>query len=71
MWRRYFTPEAKAKMEALVGDLKVALAARIQRLDWMSPATKAKALEKALAAHREGRLPGQMARLFRSAPLAG
>ena len=43
---KYFTPEAKAKMEALVGDLKVALAARIQRLDWMSPATKAKALEK-------------------------
>ncbi len=43
---RYFTPEAKAKMEALVGDLKVALAARIQRLDWMSPTTKAKALEK-------------------------
>jgi putative endopeptidase len=33
-------------MEGLVGDLKVALAARIQRLDWMSPATKAKALEK-------------------------
>jgi putative endopeptidase len=43
---KYFTPEAKAKMEALVGDLKVALAARIQRLDWMSPTTKAKALEK-------------------------
>ena len=43
---KYFTPEAKAKMEALVGDLKVALAARIQRLDWMSPQTKAKALEK-------------------------
>ncbi len=43
---KYFTPEAKAKMESLVGDLKVALAARIQRLDWMSPATKAKALEK-------------------------
>ena len=33
-------------MEALVGDLKVALAARIQRLDWMSPVTKTKALEK-------------------------
>jgi putative endopeptidase len=43
---KYFTPEAKAKMEALVGDLKVALAARIQRLDWMSPATKAKAEQK-------------------------
>jgi len=43
---RYLTPQAKAKMEALVGDLKVALAARIQRLDWMTPTTKAKALEK-------------------------
>ncbi len=43
---KYFTPEAKATMEGLVGDLKVALAARIQRLDWMTPATKAKALEK-------------------------
>ena len=43
---KYFTPEAKAKMEALIGDLKVALAARIQRLDWMTPPTKAKALEK-------------------------
>ena len=43
---KYFTPEAKAKIEGLVGDLKVALAARIQRLDWMSPTTKAKALDK-------------------------
>ena len=43
---RYFTPEAKAKMEALIGDLKVSLAARLQRLQWMSPETKAKALEK-------------------------
>ena len=42
----YFPPESKAKAEALVGDLRVALAARIQRLDWMTPATKAKALEK-------------------------
>jgi putative endopeptidase len=42
----YFTPEAKAKMDALVGNVKAALGARIQRLDWMSPETKAKALEK-------------------------
>jgi putative endopeptidase len=33
-------------MEALIGDLRTALAARIQRVDWMSPATRAKALEK-------------------------
>ena len=43
---KYFTPEAKAKMDALVGDLKTALAGRIQRVAWMSPETKAKALEK-------------------------
>jgi putative endopeptidase len=43
---RYFTPEAKAKMDALVAELRVALGARIQRLDWMSPETKAKAQDK-------------------------
>ena len=43
---QYFPPDAKAKMDALVGDLKTALAARIQRLGWMSPQTKTKALEK-------------------------
>ncbi len=43
---RYFTPEAKAKIDALVGNVKVALAARIERVAWMSPDTKAKALEK-------------------------
>jgi putative endopeptidase len=43
---KYFPAESKAKAEALVGDLRIALAARIQRLEWMTPATKAKALEK-------------------------
>jgi len=43
---QYFTPEAKAKMDALVGDLRTAMAARIQRLEWMSPRTKQRALEK-------------------------
>jgi putative endopeptidase len=43
---RYFTPEAKAKADALVANLLKAYAADIQTLDWMSPATKAKALEK-------------------------
>lgn len=42
----YFPPENKARMEALVGDLKSAMAARIQKLDWMGPETKQKALEK-------------------------
>ncbi|MDR3506342.1 MAG: M13-type metalloendopeptidase [Caulobacteraceae bacterium] len=43
---QYFTPQAKAQMDALVGDLKTALHGRIERLTWMSPDTKAKALEK-------------------------
>ena len=33
-------------MEALVGDLQTALGARIQKLEWMSPQTKTRALEK-------------------------
>jgi putative endopeptidase len=43
---RYFPPEAKAQAEALVANLRVALGARIQTLDWMSPETKKSALEK-------------------------
>jgi putative endopeptidase len=43
---RHFPPQSKAKMDDLVGELKIALRARIERLDWMSPQTKAKALEK-------------------------
>jgi putative endopeptidase len=43
---RYFSADAKAKMEALVGNLKVAFDHRLRELDWMSDATKARALEK-------------------------
>ncbi len=43
---RYFPPESKAKMDALVADVRTALKARIEKLSWMSPETKAKALEK-------------------------
>ena len=43
---RYFKPEAKEKMKELVGNLEAAFQERIQRLDWMSEATKAKALAK-------------------------
>ncbi len=42
----YFPPQAKARMEALVVNLKLAMAGRIRANDWMSPATKAAALEK-------------------------
>ena len=42
----YFPPEAKAKIEALVANVKAAMRARLERLDWMTPATKAEALKK-------------------------
>ena len=47
----YFPPEAKAKMEALVGDLRIAMRARIERVSWMTEATRAKALEKLAQFH--------------------
>lgn len=43
---RYFPPAAKAKIEVLVMNVKAAMRARLERLDWMSPATKAEALKK-------------------------
>jgi len=43
---RYFPPAAKAKIEALVADVKAAMRARLERVDWMSPATKVEALRK-------------------------
>jgi putative endopeptidase len=42
----YFPPESKAKMEKLVADLRTAMKMRIQKLDWMSPETKTRAVEK-------------------------
>ena len=43
---RYFPPAAKARMEQLVENLRTAYGESIRELDWMSEATKAKALEK-------------------------
>jgi len=43
---KYFPPSAKAKIEALVANLKAAYHARIEKLDWMGPATKKEALKK-------------------------
>ncbi|MET0580884.1 MAG: M13-type metalloendopeptidase [Pseudoxanthomonas sp.] len=41
-----FPAESKAKMEALVGNLRTALKARIENLNWMSDETKKKAIAK-------------------------
>ena len=43
---KYFPPEAKARAEELVTNIRNALKARIQNLDWMSDETKAKAIAK-------------------------
>ncbi len=43
---RYFKPEAKARMDALVKNLRNAYSVGIDSLEWMSPATKAAAKDK-------------------------
>lgn len=43
---RHFPPESKAQMDELVGNLRKALADRIEKLSWMSAETKARAQEK-------------------------
>lgn len=43
---KYFSPEAKAKVNQMVDDLRDAFAQRIERLDWMSAETKTEALKK-------------------------
>jgi len=43
---KYFKPEAKTYMVNLVNNMQATFAERIKRLDWMSEATKQKALEK-------------------------
>jgi putative endopeptidase len=44
--QRYFSPEAKAKAQAMCDDIVKAFGKRIDALEWMSPETKAKAREK-------------------------
>jgi putative endopeptidase len=43
---KYFPPSSKEKMLKLVGDLQKSLGRHIEHLEWMSPETKTKALEK-------------------------
>lgn len=43
---KHFPPEAKAKVTAMVQNLKVALRARLEGLAWMEPTTKREALRK-------------------------
>jgi putative endopeptidase len=43
---RYFPPEAKARMGEMVGHITAAFRARLERLDWMAPETRARAVAK-------------------------
>lgn len=43
---RAFSPEAQRRSVALVEDIRASMKERIEKLDWMTPPTKAKALEK-------------------------
>ncbi len=49
--QNYFSPEAKAEVQAMVANVLAAFDARIDRLDWMTPQTKAKAKEKLARFH--------------------
>ena len=44
--KKHFPPEAKVRMETLVGNLLKAYEVSIKDLDWMSPETKKEALDK-------------------------
>ena len=43
---KYFPPEAKARMQEMVKNLRLAMGETIESLQWMSPETKKKAMEK-------------------------
>jgi putative endopeptidase len=47
--KRYFGPEARAKVHEMTGQIKAAMGRRIQALPWMAPQTKARALKKLAA----------------------
>lgn len=61
----YFPAEAKAKMDELVANVKVAMGTRLDALAWMGDATRAEAKAKLMRLRSEDRPPGEMARLQR------
>ncbi|HKR01344.1 MAG TPA: M13 family metallopeptidase [Pyrinomonadaceae bacterium] len=44
--KRYFPPQAKLKLQTMVRNIILAFGRRIDKLDWMSPATRARAKAK-------------------------
>ncbi|MFC6647016.1 M13 family metallopeptidase [Granulicella cerasi] len=49
--KQNFSPEAKARAQAMVNNLLAAFHARLEALDWMTPSTKAEALRKLATLH--------------------
>lgn len=43
---RYYPPEAKARMDEMISNIQVVMRERLQKLDWMTEATRQKALAK-------------------------
>ena len=62
---RYFPPAEKARAEAMVANIMAAFRDRIDRLDWMAPATKAEAKAKLAVLKVGRRLSRQVAGLLR------
>jgi len=43
---KYFSPSAKAEIEAIVSQIKAAFARRVRTIDWLAPSTRQEALKK-------------------------
>ena len=61
---RNFKPEAKARIDELIRNLREAYRIGIDSLEWMTPEHQGARQGEARAVHREDRLPGQVARLL-------
>ena len=61
---RHFKPEAKARMDSLIRNLRAAYSIGIDSLEWMSAGHQGAREGQALEVHGEDRLSGQVARLL-------
>ncbi len=61
---RHFPPDAKARMDELVANLREAYRVSISDLEWMTPADAREGAGQAGQVHPEDRLPGEVAGLL-------
>ena len=61
---KYFPASAKARIQAMVDDIKAAFARRVQAIDWLAPSTKAGGAEEGRDHRRRRRLSRALARLL-------